>query len=230
MEFEPCDRAVYLPAADALVCADLHVGRAATSNVEWGLGEHAHATLLERFEALLERFAPSEAVLAGDVLHAFDSLPRGVAETVRELQRVAEAAETRLLATPGNHDTMLEELWDGPTAEEYRLGGVVVSHGHERPETDADCYVVGHDHPTIEIEGKRRACYLYGPEQYEDADVLMLPSFSRLPAGVAVNGMTAGEFQSPLVTDADGLRPVVRDEDADETHEFPPLGEFRRLL
>ena len=230
MEFDPRDRAVYLPAADTLVCADLHVGRAAASNVELGLGERGD--LVERFEALLDRFAPAETVLAGDFLHAFDSLPRGTAETVRDLTRVADESGTHLVVTPGNHDTMLDGMWDGPTTREHRLDGtgIVVMHGHERPELDADCYVVGHDHPTIEIEGQRRACYLYGPEQYDGSDVLMVPSFSRLPAGVVVNGMTAREFQSPLVTDADGLRPIVRDECADETHEFPPLGEFRRLL
>jgi hypothetical protein len=230
MEFHPRDRAVYLPAADALVCADLHVGRAAASNVESGLGERT--TLLGRFEALVERFSPSEAVIAGDLLHAFDSLPRGTAETVRGLAEVADEAGVRAVVTPGNHDTMLDELWDGPTTRERRLDGtgIVVTHGHERPESDADCYVVGHDHPTIEIEGQRRACYLYGPDQCGDSDVLVLPAFSRLPAGVVVNGMTAREFQSPLVTDADGLRPVVRDESADETHEFPLLGEFRRML
>jgi metallophosphoesterase superfamily enzyme len=58
----------------------------------------------------------------------------------------------------------------------------------------------------------------------------MLPSFTRLAAGVEVNGMRAADFQSPLVRNADAFRPVVRDEDADETLRFPPLGQFRRLL
>jgi putative SbcD/Mre11-related phosphoesterase len=232
MEFEARDRAAYLPAADALVCADLHVGRDATSNVEFRVGEHEDLTA--RFGALCERYEPSEAVVAGDLLHSFDRLPRGAAETVRALRDAAEAVDCRLVVAPGNHDSMLSELWDGPTAEEYRLEAgeetVVVTHGHEPPSTDADWYVVGHDHPTLEIEGMARPCYLYGPETYGSAGVLMLPAFSRLPAGVAVNEMYAGDFQSPLVESAGGMRPVVRDEDADRTHEFPPLGEFRRLL
>jgi putative SbcD/Mre11-related phosphoesterase len=230
MEFEPRDRAVYVPASETLVCADLHVGRDAASNVELRLGEHEDLT--GRFGALLERYEPAEAVVAGDLLHSFGGLPTGVMETVRGLRRAADAVDCRVVVTPGNHDTMLEELWEGPIEAEYCLGrtGVVAAHGHVLPETDAECYIVGHDHPTIEIEGSRRPCYLYGPDQYEGAGVLMLPSFSRLPAGVAVNEMRARDFQSPLVTDADALRPVVRDEGADETHEFPPLGEFRRML
>jgi metallophosphoesterase superfamily enzyme len=230
MEFEPRDRAVYHPASGTLVCADLHVGRDAASNVELRLGEHEDLT--DRFGALLERYEPAEAVVAGDLLHSFGDLPTGVMETVRGLRRAADAVDCRAVVTPGNHDTMLDELWDGPIEAEYRLGetGVVATHGHGPPETDAEWYVVGHDHPTIEIEGARRPCYLYGPDQYDGAGVLMLPSFSRLPAGVAVNEMRARDFQSPLVTGADALRPVVRDEGADQTHEFPPLGEFRRML
>lgn len=232
MEFEPRDRAVYVPAADALVCADLHVGRDATSNVEVRLGEHEDIT--GRFAALLERYEPSEAVIAGDLLHSFGSLPTGAAETLRDLQRAADAVDCRIVVTPGNHDPMLDELWDGERAPAHRLEGtdVVVAHGHVEPQVDGDvgAYVVGHDHPAIEIEGARSPCYLYGTGQYEGCDVLMLPPFSRLPAGVAVNDMSVRDFQSPLVGDADALRPIVRDEDGDATHEFPPLGSFRQHL
>jgi putative SbcD/Mre11-related phosphoesterase len=230
MDFEPRDRAVYLLAAETLVLADLHVGRDAASNVHARLGEHEDLT--ERFDALLDHYDPTEAVIAGDLLHSFDSLPTGTAQTVHELRDLAADADCRLIVTPGNHDSMLDELWDGPTADEYPLSGtdIVVTHGHEAPETEADLYVVGHDHPTIDIEGQRHPCYLHAPDHYEGADVLMLPAFSRVPAGMRINDMSASDFQSPLIRRANAFRPIVRDESADETHEFPPLGEFRRLL
>ena len=74
MEFEPRDRAAYLPAADTLVCADLHVGRDETSDVAFRLGEHED--LLERFAALCRRYEPREVVVAGDLLHSFSGAPR----------------------------------------------------------------------------------------------------------------------------------------------------------
>lgn len=232
MEFEPRDRAAYLPAGDVLVCADLHVGRDATSDVQFRVGEHED--LRERFAALCERYEPGEVVVAGDLLHSFDGLPTGVDETVRALQSAADAVDARFVVTPGNHDTMLEDLCDGPTPAEYRFevdgDAVVVTHGHVCPDADADWYVVGHDHPTLEVEGMRRPCYLHGRAAPGASGVLVLPAFSRLPAGVAVNDMTAADFQSPVVTTADTLRPVVRDDDAGRTHEFPPLAECRRLL
>lgn len=222
------DRAVYLPAHGTLVLADLHLGKGAASNVEWPVGERGDIT--DRFAALVQRFDPDEVVVAGDLLHSFSTLPRGVMGSVRELTSAAREAGARVLVTPGNHDAMLGEVWKGPTAEEHRVGDYVVTHGHVEPEGDADCYVVGHEHPTIEIEGKRRPCYLRAEDHYRGADLLVLPSFTRLAAGVVVNGMDTRDFQSPLVTRADDLRPVVRDEAADETLSFPPLGEFRRML
>jgi metallophosphoesterase superfamily enzyme len=236
MEFDPRDRAVYLPATGTLVCADLHVGRDATSNVEFRVGEHGDLTA--RFEALLDRYEPAEAVVAGDLLHSFDRIPTEATATVRALAGIAADAGCRMTVTPGNHDTMLEELWDGPVETEHAVGegaidadeSVVVTHGHVEPKTDAAWYVVGHDHPTIEIEGVRRPCYLYDPDQYDGSGVLMLPSFSRLPAGIRVNGLTASEFQSPLVTDVGSLRPIVHDADGDGVHEFPPLRRLRQFL
>ncbi|MFC6726746.1 metallophosphoesterase, partial [Halobium palmae] len=91
-------------------------------------------------------------------------------------------------------------------------------------------YVVGHDHPAIEIEGQKRPCFLYGPGVYRGADVLVLPAFNRLARGVTVNGRWGSDFQSPLLSRVNEFRPVVYDTDSQETLEFPPLGKLRRML
>jgi len=227
------DRALLV--GDTLVLADLHVGRGADSGVEVPVGDGAD--MVERFEDLLARFEPAEAVVAGDLLHSFRTVPRTVRETVDGLAAAAREAGARLVVTPGNHDTMLDSVWEGPTADSYRVGDTVVCHGHVKPGTEpgkgwdsAGRYIVGHDHPTITMEGKRRPCYLAGEGVYRGADVVMLPAFNRLLQGVEVNGMSTSEFMSPLVTDADAFAPVVRDEAGDETLTFPPLGDFRHRL
>lgn len=244
------DRAVYLPAEETLVVADLHVGRDAASAVELPLGERADLT--DRLSALLAAFDPREVVVAGDLLHAFDRIPEGVAETVAALGETVADAGAELVVVRGNHDLMLDSVCDSvlgesgvggdvaanseddrvsvPTPEECRVGDTLVVHGHAAPDETADRYVVGHDHPAIEIEGTRHPCLLYGPESYRGGDVLMVPAFNRLAPGVTVNGMSARDFQSPLVRDVDALRPVVWDSDSDEALSFPPLGEFRRML
>ncbi|QZY00216.1 metallophosphoesterase [Halobaculum rubrum] len=244
------DRGVYLRDADALVVADLHVGRAAASDVAYPLGEASD--LSERLRSLLDRFGPTEVVIAGDAVHRFDRVPVADERTLSELLDACRDAGARPVFVRGNHDTALGDVvsgdtplgdttrsdtWDGRIHDAYELDAsvrdapVVVRHGHDAPPTEepAGLYVVGHDHPTIDIEGKRRPCWLYAERAFRGADVLVLPAFTRLAAGVEVNDMSAREFQSPFVTDADALRPIVARADGDAV-EFPPLGEFRRLL
>lgn len=243
-------RGLYLEAADALVVADLHVGRDRTSNVELPMGERGDLT--DRLGVLVETFDPAEVVLAGDVLHSFSSVPDGVETTLSALRGVAGRADADLVAVRGNHDGLLASLFD-PVHDAYRLAdGTLVVHGHERPPAPAPRYVTGHDHPTLEIDGQRRPVCLYGEgvlasDRVDEsgatvggadwdgdaagaADVAVLPAFSRLAAGVVCNGASARDLQSPFVVSLDRFRPAVYDPDGEETLWFPPLGEFRRLL
>ncbi|MFC6973957.1 metallophosphoesterase [Halomicroarcula sp. GCM10025709] len=220
------DRAVVLDGT--LVVADLHVGRGTGGSLELPVGSNTE--LVERFTSLVDRHDPERVVVAGDLLHSFQTVPRPVDDTVAGFERACREAGARLVVVPGNHDTMLDAVWDGPTEAAARIGDTVVCHGHEEPPEQGDRYVIGHDHPTIEIEGQRRPCYLVGADQYRGSEVLMVPSFNALNAGVVVNEMRAGDFQSPLVTDTDELEPIVWDEQGRETLSFPPLGEFRRML
>lgn len=233
------DRGLYLPAGDALVVADLHVGRAEASAVSFPLGERDD--LRDRFGALLDRFDPATAVVAGDVVHAFDRVTDSAVETLETLRGACLDRGTALELVAGNHDTALADAWDGTVREAYvveeaattdgsETRTTAVCHGHEPPSVAADRYVIGHVHPTIEIEGDRRPCFLRGAGTYRGADVLLLPAFTRLAAGVPVNDAATAGLDSPLVDDAADLAPVVCDPDGGEPLRFPPLGAFDRLL
>lgn len=223
-------RAAYVEPADALLVADLHVGRDRQSDVQLPLDERGD--VLERLRAALERFGPREVVVAGDLLHSFGHLPGGVAETLDVLAGAVEDACADLVVTRGNHDGLVPDAVDAHTPDEHRLtDGTLVCHGHERPEGTAERYVVGHDHPAITIEGRKHPCFLYGEGAFRGGDVLVLPAFSRLARGTAVDGMTAPDFMSPVTAAAAGTyRPVVYDADAGEALAFPPLAALREHL
>jgi metallophosphoesterase superfamily enzyme len=228
-EFVVADRGVFLPADDALVVSDVHLGRAHASNVEFPLNERQDT--LDRLGALLDRFDPETVVFAGDVLHRFDAVPVPVRESLDAVVSAVRDGGAEPVLVRGNHDRQLDRVAGQPVHDAHRLdSGTVVCHGHEEPAETGDRYVVGHDHPVLEVEGKRHPCLLYGPEAYDGKPVLMLPPFTSLAPGVVVNGMRAGDFDSPLVRRAGGFHPVVRDSDAGETLRFPPLGELRRVL
>ena len=220
------DRAIYLE--DALVVADLHLGRGDAANLEIPVGDGAD--VLARVETLLDAFDPDHLVLAGDVLHSFQTVPKPVRDSLEGIHAAATDRGVDPVAVEGNHDTMLDRAWPADVVAEVSLGDTLVTHGHDTPDGSADRYVVGHDHPTITIQGRRRECYLVGDGTYEGGDLVMVPAFNRLVRGVEVNRMRATDFQSPLVANADALAPVVWDEDAGQVLAFPPLGEFRHRL
>jgi len=220
------ERAAYLPDADALVLADVHAGRDAASDVSLPLGERAD--LVERVDSLLAEFDPGTVVVAGDLLHVRGNVPEGTAETVEALADAVGETGASYRVVRGNHDTMLGSV--GVDAEAYveLADGTVVCHGHEEPPVEASRYVVGHQHPAVEIEGQRHPCFLYGPSQRAGSDVLVLPAFTRLAPGTLVNRLSAGAAVSPLLADPTGYRPVVVS--GGEALGFPALGDLRGLL
>lgn len=227
------ERATFFPAHDALVVADLHVGRGEASAVSFPVGERED--LLARLDELLSRFGPERVVVAGDAVHTFSAVSERSRETIAALRDACEERGAAVELVAGNHDTALESAWDGAIHDAVVLDAddaprTVVAHGHEPPSVAAERYVIGHVHPTIEIEGDRRPCFLHGEAAYRGADLLVVPAFTRLAPGVAVNEMRTDAFDSPLVTDADRLAPIVFDPERREPLRFPPLGAFRELL
>ena len=221
------DRAVWVPETETLVLADLHMGRVRQSSVELPIGETPD--LLERLTRLGDRYEPAEVVIAGDLVHAFDTVPYGVAESVRELVDAVTATGAELRVTSGNHDPTLERIDLIDPIESHRLdSSTVIHHGHEVPTKQADRYIIGHEHPAVTMEGQRRPCFLECWDQLEGAAVLVLPAFSRVAVGTTVNDMTAADSMSPLLTDLDSCRPVLRT--AGDTLSFPPLNTLRSHL
>lgn len=269
LPFRVRDRAVYLPGADALVLADLHLGKGEAAAVELPIT----GRVVERVDALVDWCDPGAVVLAGDVLHTFSYVSDAVADSFDDLRRRLADVGADLRVVAGNHDTSLDPLLDaaggaratiagGAGEDDVETGGdavavgdagdvasadspggetdapaahrltdgTLVCHGHEEPGERAERYVIGHDHPAIVIEGRRRPCYLHGEGVYRGADVVALPAFNPLATGTAVNRLSPGDPSSPLLDDVRAFRPVVWDGDADETYVFPPLGSSRAFL
>jgi len=232
-------RAAFLPGASTLVVADPHVGRGAATNA--GLLLNERRDLLNRLAAAMDATAPETVVFAGDLCHRFGAPSDRSAGTVRALAGAVRARGARPVAVAGNHDGGLPEVWPGPVHDAVRLDdGTLVCHGHEEPDEEGDRYVCGHLHPAIEIEGRKRDCFLYDPVGYRGRPTLTLPAFSTFAAGLRIERRNA--VDSPLVPDIDAVRPgVVAGEgsrssgtasadDGPETLWFPPLADLRPHL
>lgn len=223
-------RAVYLPDTETAAVSDLHVGLADAARREGTGVPFDEGMVLEKaVRDVLTRFEPSTLVFNGDVQHSFGGMG-DARDTVRRLRRVAESYDASPVFVEGNHDTNLDSVVE--TCAWHEESDVVFTHGHTIPPDlpDASLYIVGHDHPTVEIEMQKQACFLYGPFNFDgwDANVLMTPALNPLCEGVVVNEMRASDFLSPFVRCFGDFRVVVETED--EVLRFPPISEFERML
>ena len=216
------ERAVYIPAVDLLVCADLHLGRGDGPGYHLPLGDPE--PMVRALDRLLARFAPAEVIVAGDIVDRFgppDAATRTMLETIRS--RCARAG-ARLQLVAGNHDRGFAAVADPPLPTELARGTdqqVVICHGDSLPTMEGDLIVYGHDHPTLTVEGARYPCILEG-HTAAGSTLCQLPSFSPAVTGVRVGPDRAG-LRSPLSQAATWLRPIVTDPESGRTHRFPPL-------
>ena len=219
--------ALYVRDLGLCVVSDVHIGLAETlyrQGLHFPL--HEEETLLDRFEAILERFKPMAFVLDGDIFHSFDRVSRDVRETFSTVLATLRA-ECEVVLVRGSHDTMLPAIAGG-TVERYDRGGYTVVHG-DREVADHGALVIGHDHPAIEIDMARFPCFLYGERAADGKDLIVMPAFNPLSPGVVVNYARGRDFLSPILhrVDAGSLQPVV--EVDGEAVVLPPLAGIRRF-
>lgn len=219
--------ALFVREQSLCVVSDVHIGLSEAlyrQGLHFPL--HEEETLLERFEAILEQFAPQVFVLDGDIFHAFDRVSRGVKETLSTVLATLRA-ECEVVLVRGSHDVMLPAIMGG-TVERYDRGGYTVVHGDQAVD-DHGTLIIGHDHPAIEIDLARFPCFLYGQGVAHGKDLLVMPAFNPLSPGVVVNYARSRDFLSPILrrVDAGSLQPVV--EVDGEVVVLPPLAGIRRF-
>lgn len=174
------ERALELPAAGALVIADLHLGKALTLRAH-GIPVPPGGTRddLARLDRVLTRSGARQLVVLGDLVHsrhAWD--PRALAPILAWRARWPALSITLVR---GNHD---RHAGDPPAAlaidvvdPPARLGHWALH--HEPPEQHRDCTAAlyGHLHPTVRIDGRGRQRVRLPCFVQRDAD-LILPAFS----------------------------------------------------
>jgi len=219
--------ALFVREQSLCVVSDVHIGLAEAlyrQGLHFPL--HEEETLLERFEAILERFRPAVFVLDGDIFHAFDRVSRDVRETFETIL-AALRARCEVVLVRGSHDVMLPAIIGG-TVERYDRGGCTVVHGDQAVD-DHGTLIIGHDHPAIEIDLARFPCFLYGEGAVRGRDLVVMPAYNPLSPGVIVNYAKSRDFLSPILrrVDVGALQPVV--EVDGEAVVLPPLAGIRRF-
>ena len=180
--------AVYWPATDALIVADLHLEKAsayATRGV--ALPPYDTNETLNRLEACLERFAPRLLVSLGDSFHDTGWQERMAAGDAARLVSLSRQIETVWVL--GNHDPAPPSGLAGKACESLDMSADGSLHfRHEPIARDSAAFtcgeVAGHLHPCARVRQRgrvlRRRCFV------EDTTRLILPAFGALTGSLNV--------------------------------------------
>ena len=192
------ERAVWLPAARALLVADVHLGKAETFRslgvpVPGGIGE----ATLARLDALIRAHRPRQVLVLGDLLHGPAAQCGSVLEPLARWR--GRHAEVAVALVRGNHDdragdppaecgialldepAWLAELPDLALAHAPSFGGS--ARMPAAPAAGGPC-IAGHLHPVLTLRGRadraRVHCF------WRRGDTLVLPAFGGFTGGFAV--------------------------------------------
>lgn len=224
------DRAVFLPETATLVIADLHLGRGVTSNISFPIESFHDDT--DRLSSLLSMHSPDTLVIAGDIIHSFTSVPTTVKEQLVDLEESIQTTGTELVYVRGNHDTILDHHTDIPVLDYFCPDStdILIAHGHELPDSDASYYIIGHEHPAMQIEGNKYPCFLQGPADDSTTEVVIVPAFTDMAQGTTVNSTRKYTPTVPIVTEPGALHPIIYHTDNDELFRFPSLSTLKQMF
>ena len=171
--------AVYWPAADCLLLADLHLGKESVFQ-QSGIPIPSGATsaTLRALGLLIEEFSPGQVIVLGDLLHARVGLTPPLQEEL--LATVDRYSSSQWILIPGNHDRgcfrALRNCGWSIAPDRMELNGVALVHAPLDSPSVANLTIAGHLHPSIRValsskEAIRLRCYWMSSSQ------LILPAF-----------------------------------------------------
>lgn len=183
--------ALYVPAARALLVADLHL--------EKGSGFAGRGTLLPPYDSratlaalgrVIARFLPRLVVCLGDSFDDAQASTRLRGEDADHLRDLARGGEWVWIA--GNHDALPVAV-GGACARELRLGQLLLRHAAGA--LDGMGEISGHFHPkaSIATAGRRitARCFV------SDGNRLILPSFGAYTGGLDIFDPAFGALLKP---------------------------------
>ena len=152
--------AMYLPAHDALLVADLHFEKG-SSFARRGMMLPPYDTR-ETLTALSDavfRFSPRTVIALGDSFHDIGGPDRLGSEERTTLSEAQKGREW--IWVTGNHDRILPDSIGGQVVEEMALGSLTLRH---EPAAGEQAEIAGHLHPVgkVVMRGRatRRRCFL----------------------------------------------------------------------
>ncbi|NOW44426.1 hypothetical protein FHW96_000568 [Novosphingobium sp. SG751A] len=172
-------RAVYWPAQQALLVADLHLEKASWyAQTGQMLPPYDSRETLERLNAAAAMTGARRILCLGDNFHDDGGPARMEPEAARMLGDLARRLDVVWIV--GNHDAGLAAEMTGDVVEEMTLNGIALR--HEALAEEAGPEISGHYHPKLRLRVRGRA--ISRPCALRSENRLILPAFGALTGGM----------------------------------------------
>ncbi len=179
---------------DYLVIADLHIGIELEIEEAGFIIKPQIYEFKERIVKLLDKCEAKKLLILGDLKHSISTPLLWEKFRIYEfLEYLAEFFD-KIIITKGNHDGGLENVVNMDAVEifkEFKVNKFLFLHGHANVEKKTKFYVIGHNHPIIELKDSKGSKYRYKSWVFGRNDkgerIIVLPAFSNLVGGVAFN-------------------------------------------
>ncbi len=191
--------ALYWPAEDILVVADLHLEKGSAFAARgYMLPPYDTAATLERLATTLDAYPASTVICLGDSFHDCRAAERMSAVDRETLSILQEDRDWLWLN--GNHDPVIADCFGGRVLHEVTISGITFR--HEPSASPVTHEVAGHLHPAARVSFHghviRRPCFVGNGKR------LVMPAFGTYAGGLNV----LDEAFAPLFKD-DGLSVLV---------------------
>lgn len=173
--------ALYWPAEDALIVADLHLEKGSAMAARGSLlPPYDTAATLSRLASAIDTYGATSVICLGDSLHDRDAASR-MSEEDRATLAILQDATDWIWVT-GNHDPEIPEFLGGSVVHQLDVSGLVLR--HEPQASPVTHEVAGHLHPAARVSFHgytlRRPCFVSNGKR------LVLPAFGTYTGGLNV--------------------------------------------
>ncbi|AHB47164.1 metallophosphatase [Hyphomicrobium nitrativorans NL23] len=201
--------ALYWPAENALIVADLHFEKGSAFAARGlMLPPYDTSATLERLAATLDAYNAETVVCLGDSFHDNGADGRMCAQDRETLAILQEDREWIWIT--GNHDTVIPECFGGHVLPELNVSGLIFR--HEPAQGRVTHEIAGHLHPAARVSFHghviRRPCFV------GNGNRLVLPAFGTYAGGLnvlddAFAPVFGSDGVSVLVMGQEGLYPIA---------------------
>lgn len=201
--------ALYWPAEDILIVADLHLEKGSAFAARGVmLPPYDTAATLERMAATLDAYPASTVICLGDSFHDCGAADR-MSQTDRETLSILQE-DREWLWLSGNHDPVIAGCFGGKVRPEVTISGLTFR--HEPTSGPVTHEIAGHLHPAARVSFHghviRRPCFVGNGMR------LVLPAFGTYAGGLnvldeAFAPLFGHDGVSVLVLGQEGLYPIA---------------------